>query len=154
MAIKDIVYHMRGILSTYAEHRKSSSQRSYVNRNKLCKITCWVNGVDIKCRFEWNHTLDLLLFPAVWGPMLPLGNEQCTKKYLGGVWWMETYGAGWWQYNDPVHCVPWAFWSGREQKREAWRSRGGRYQSLDFQNRKTSCGNQMERRLGACLDFL
>lgn len=34
IAIKDIIYHMRGILSTYAVHRKSSSQRSHVNRQQ------------------------------------------------------------------------------------------------------------------------
>ena len=94
MAIKHIVYRMRGTLRTCAEHGKSSGQRSYINRNRLYKIACWVNGVDIKCRLEWNHTLDLLRFPDVRGPTLPLGDERCTKKYLGGVWWMETYGVG------------------------------------------------------------
>lgn len=34
IVIKDIIYHKRGILSTYAVNRKSSSQRSHVNRQQ------------------------------------------------------------------------------------------------------------------------
>lgn len=34
IAIKGIVYHMRGMLNTYAEQRKSSSQRSHINRQQ------------------------------------------------------------------------------------------------------------------------
>lgn len=141
IAIKDNIYHMRKILSTYVQHRKSSSERSHGNRQQ----TIWKSLTGEQHRYKMQIQMEphLVFTPSTplhplsgGAPMLPLGNEQCTKTYWGRAWWIETDGVGCWQYNNTeLHFLSILKWE-RAENRKVWRTRGKKEQWLKISEQK------------------